>query len=69
MECMFCKSTNLTDNIKITAGGAHVHPTGLVYTEKKVWTKTEPFKAQLCNDCGTVRFYVEETNRNWKLNK
>lgn len=69
MQCMYCKSENITENVKITTGGAHVHPEGLVYTEKKVWTKTEPFKAHLCNDCGTVRFTVVETTRNWKISK
>lgn len=69
MECMFCKSSNITKKIKITGGGGTVHKAGLIYTEKKIWIKTEPFVADMCNDCGTVRIHVKNTTRNWTKSK
>lgn len=37
MECAYCKSNDITENIKVTGGGGTVHKVGLVYTEKKIW--------------------------------
>jgi uncharacterized OB-fold protein len=64
MECSHCKSTNITTNIKVTGGGG-IHKPGLMYKEKKVWVKTEPLVADLCNDCGTIRFYIKNKDKEW----
>ncbi len=68
LDCIYCKSSNVIKNVIIT-GGNHMHPTGIVYTERKIWTKTEPIIGEVCKDCGSIRLYVQNTNRNWKQHK
>lgn len=64
MECNYCKSSNVVKNVNVT-GGNTIHPFGIMYKEGKVWIKTEPIIGDICKDCGSVRLYVQNTNRNW----
>jgi len=68
MECNYCKSSNVVKGVEIT-GGDRIHPFGIVYQEGRVWTKTEYIIGDVCKDCGSVRLYVQNTNRNWKQQK
>ena len=64
MECIYCKSSNIVENVEISSGDI-VRPIGLMYKEGKIWIKTEPIIGDLCKDCGSVRLYVKNSNRNW----
>lgn len=60
-KCTHCGSSNIKKGITIGPGNNKI---GLKYTDCCV-PHTEIFHADLCKDCGNIRIYVKETNRNW----
>jgi len=60
-KCIYCSSNNIEKGISVGSGNSR---TGLKYVDFLV-PKVEWFYADLCKDCGSVRIFVEETNRKW----
>lgn len=71
-ECIYCKSTDLQKNIAVR-GSSSIGDEGAInlfyYSEKKTWIGTnfgwENLLAEVCKQCGSVRIYVENADRNW----
>lgn len=63
-KCIYCNSGNIQK--KITVGqSAEVGTIGLKYKASLIMNGVEPFHADLCNDCGGVRLYVNNKERKW----
>jgi predicted nucleic-acid-binding Zn-ribbon protein len=60
-KCIYCGSTNIEKGLSVGSGN---FKTGLKYV-KLLMPQVEWFYADLCKDCGSVRIYVKETDRNW----
>ena len=64
-KCTHCGGGNIVSGVKVdqTADAGRI---GLSYKTKFAVIATEPFYADVCDDCGTVvRVYVKTTGRNW----
>jgi len=64
-KCPHCGGGNIVGGVRVdqTADAGRI---GLAYKTKFVVIGTEPFYADVCDDCGTVaRFYVKEKGKNW----
>lgn len=60
-KCIYCNSTNIEKGLSV--GSGHTK-TGLKYLVFAI-PNVEWFYADLCKDCGSVRLYVKDTERNW----
>lgn len=64
-KCPHCGSTNIATSIDVTQQ-AEVGRVGLNYKTRFLGRGTEPFFADLCDNCGTVvRIFVKKTGRDW----
>ncbi|NLT21869.1 MAG: hypothetical protein GXX82_02350 [Syntrophorhabdus sp.] len=64
-KCPHCGGGNIVVGVRVdqTADAGRI---GLAYKTKFVLGGTEPFYADVCDDCGTItRIYVKETGKNW----
>lgn len=60
-KCIYCNSTNIEKELTVGSGNSK---TGLKHLRFFI-TNVEWFYADLCKDCGSVRLYVKETERDW----
>lgn len=60
-KCIYCGSDNIEKELSVGFGNSR---SGLKYLKLFV-PQVEWFYADLCKDCGSVRIYVKETNRQW----
>lgn len=60
-ECIYCGSANIIKEISV---GTFENKTGLKYGNQ-ILPSVEEIYADLCKDCGSVRTYVKETEREW----
>jgi hypothetical protein len=77
-ECIYCKSTDIEKGLPIVAreyigsgSPAFVGPYYLTETKKflgqlQYHCKHEPMYADVCKQCGSVRFYVKNANKDWQ---
>jgi hypothetical protein len=63
-KCIYCNSTNLDTNI-IVGQTAQPERIGLKYQTKFLVTGVEPFYADLCKDCGSIRLHLKNSDKNW----
>lgn len=64
-KCPHCGGSNIVAGVGVdqTADAGRI---GLAYKTKFFVTGTEPFYADICDDCGTVvRLYVKTPGRKW----
>ncbi|MBP7529665.1 MAG: hypothetical protein KA801_17215 [Syntrophorhabdaceae bacterium] len=65
VKCAHCGGSNVVCGVRVdqTADAGRI---GLAYKTKFVVIGTEPFHADVCDDCGTVvRLYVKTPGRTW----
>jgi hypothetical protein len=67
-QCMYCNSTNLHPNI-IVGQNAETGGIGLKYHTKFLVLGVEPFYADLCKDCGSIRLHIKNSDKNWCTKK
>ncbi|MDD4088217.1 MAG: hypothetical protein PHS04_08660 [Tissierellia bacterium] len=60
-KCIYCGSNRIEKELTVGTGN---YKTGLKYLNF-VAPQVEWFYADLCKDCGSIRIYVKETDRNW----
>lgn len=60
-KCIYCGSTNIEKNLSVGFGNSK---TGLKYIQLAM-PRMEPFYADLCKDCGSVRLYVKDSEKPW----
>lgn len=64
-KCTHCGGSNVICGVRVdqTADAGRI---GLAYKTKFVVIGTEPFYADVCDDCGTiVRLYIKTRGRTW----
>ena len=64
-KCPHCGGSNIVAGVRVdqTADAGRI---GLAYKTKFFVTATEPFYADICDDCGTVvRLYVKTAKQKW----
>ncbi len=64
-KCPHCGGSNIVACVRVdqTADAGRI---GLAYKTKFFVTVTEPFYADICDDCGTVvRLYVKTPGQKW----
>jgi hypothetical protein len=60
-RCIYCGSSNIQKDVAV---GTLKHKAGLKFGNP-LFPEIEDFYADLCKDCGSIRIYVKETDRNW----
>ena len=77
-ECIYCKSSEIEKDLPIVAreymdsgSSAYVGPYYTIGTKKFMGKtlnhgKHEPMYADLCEQCGAVRLYVKNVDRDWQ---
>ncbi len=64
-KCPYCGGSNIVEGVRVdqTADAGRI---GLAHKTRLLVIFTEPFYADVCDDCGTItRIYVKETGKNW----
>lgn len=63
-NCKYCGSTKLIRDLHVSKS-KDTALLGIPY-KKSVFLDTEPFRIELCEECGSVnRIYVKNTDRKW----
>jgi hypothetical protein len=75
-ECIYCKSTELEKGLPVVAretnnSPVYVGPYFSIGTKKFLGMsqnhcKHEPMYVDLCKKCGSLRFHVKNTDREWQ---
>lgn len=64
-RCPHCGGTEIAAGLQVNQN-AEVGTIGLAYKAAKIFVGTEPLRADLCLNCGTVaRLFVIETKHQW----
>jgi hypothetical protein len=63
-KCPYCGGSEIVANIRVSQT-AEVGKIGLSFKMAKILVGTEPFLADLCNGCGSIRLRVQNTDRKW----
>ncbi|MCX7708332.1 MAG: hypothetical protein N2484_00620 [Clostridia bacterium] len=63
-KCKHCGGDKLIKDLHVKRSN-EIGFYGIPYT-KSIFVGTEPFRIELCQECGTInRLYVKDMNRNW----
>lgn len=73
--CLYCKSTNISKGVRVSTEQGSP---GMVYTDLKPesnmlekiidfgkTTLKAPIVADICDDCGSIRFWTPTIKKNW----
>lgn len=69
-KCYYCGSTDIEHGVKFLRHGSDAcYDVGPVYIQKGLLGKeerVEPLYVDICKSCGNLKFWILETDRQWK---